>query len=59
MFQTLAVVVLSAFIVHSSAEASPMLGGIPYSSAVILVSRLAKDRFEEPAPVEEIAVADA
>lgn len=47
--QSMAVVVLFAFIIHSSAEASPMLGGIPHSSAVILIVRLAKDQFEEPA----------
>lgn len=47
-FQSLAAMVLFAFMLHSSAEALPMLGGIPYSSAMILITRLAKDQFGEP-----------
>ena len=47
MFQTTALVVLCAFVVHSSAEAAPMVGSLPYASAIVLITRLAKDRFGE------------
>ena len=41
--QYIAIIALFAYMIHSSSEASPMLGGIPYATQMIILSRIAKD----------------
>lgn len=41
--QYIACLALLAYMIHSSSEASPMLGVIPYATQIVLLSRLAKD----------------
>lgn len=43
--QRVAIVVLLAYVIYSSAEAGPMLGMILYSAPLLVISRLAKDCF--------------